>query len=470
MYAKDIKENKKYNMKGQNKRRLFEGSILKNLLRMSIPTMVGYLFQSAYDLVDLIWIGKISPSAVAAATIFSTIFWTVDILNEIIGTSSVAVISQSYGTGSNEKTTIAIEQTLIFKGVVAVIAAILMMIVLKPLIGFFTKEPMVIKLALDYGYVRIFFLPIMFSSFTINTAFRCIGDAKKPMIVMIVAAIFNVVLDPLFMFEYVPGTNIRGFNMGIFGAGLATAISTTIAFVLALIIFITQEKHIKLQFNRLFRINWIIDKKLLTIGISSGFQMLSKNLAGIIILKFVTLYGTSSVAAVGIGMKLFNFTNMPIVGLAMGSSAIVGQCLGANKIEKAKESSKKAGILGFFIMLVSVIIISLFPHFIMKIFISNNEVINIGIYMLRITALGLVCAGITMGIGSVFTGSGYNRPYFIASFISRWCGQIPLLYIVVKLLKLNIIWVWIVFVMGDLIEMIAVLFFYKRGKWKRSRV
>ncbi|AEB77119.1 MATE family efflux transporter [Clostridium botulinum] len=457
-------------MKGQNNKKLFEGSILKNLLRMSIPTMLGYLFQSAYDLVDLIWIGKISSSAVAAATIFTTIFWTVDILNEIIGTSSVSVISQSYGTGDNEKTTIAIEQTLIFKALVAVIAAILMFIFLKPLIGFFTNDPIVKKNALEYGYIRIFFLPIMFSSFTINTAFRCIGDAKKPMIVMIVAAIFNVVLDPLFMFEHIPGTNIPGFNMGIFGAALATVISTTIAFLLALVIFITQEKHINLKVKRLFKLDWSIDKKLLTIGMSSGFQMLSKNLAGIMVLKFVAFYGTASVAAIGIGNKLCNFTNMPIVGLSMGASAIVGQCLGANKTQKAKEAATKAGFLGIIIMTVSAIIIFVFPDFIMKIFISNDEVISIGTSMLRIISLGLIATGLTMGIGSVFPGSGYNLPYFIASFIARWCGQIPLLYLIVRVIKLPIIGVWCVFVVADIFEMIVILLFYKKGKWQNNRV
>ncbi|KEH98290.1 multidrug transporter MATE [Clostridium botulinum C/D str. BKT12695] len=457
-------------MKEQNEKKLFEGSILKNLLRMSIPTMMGYLFQSAYDLVDLIWIGKISSSAVAAATIFTTIFWTVDILNEIIGTSSVSVISQSYGTGDNEKTTIAIEQTLIFKALVAVIAAILMLIFLKPLIGFFTKDPLVKESALRYGYIRIFFLPIMFSSFTINTAFRCIGDAKKPMIVMIVAAIFNVVLDPLFMFEKIPGTSIPGLNMGIFGAALATVVSTTIAFILALIIFITQEKHIKLNFKRLFKLDWSIDKKLLTIGISSGFQMLSKNLAGIMVLKFVAFYGTPSVAAIGIGNKLINFTNMPIVGLSMGSSAIVGQCLGANKIDKAKESAHKAGILGASIMSILAVLIFIFPEFIMKIFISNVEVISIGTSMLKIISIGLIAMGATMGVGSVFPGSGYNFPYFIASFIGRWCVQIPVLFIVVKVLNLPILWVWSVFCIADFIEMTVVFIFYKRGKWQRSRV
>ena len=75
-----------------------------------------------------------------------------------------------------------------------------------------------------------------------------------------------------------------------------------------------------------------------------------------------------------------------------------------------------------------------------------------------------------MGIGSVFPGSGYNFPYFSASVIGRWCCQIPLLFIVVKVFKLPIMWVWVVFCIGDFIEMLVVFIFYKIGKWQISRV
>lgn len=460
----------KTNVKTKEREKLFQGSVVRNLLKMSVPTMMGFLFQSAYDLVDLMWIGRISSSAVAAATIFTTIFWIVDILNEIIGVSSVSIISQSYGICDNEKTTIAIEQTLIFKALVAIIAAIIMLIVLKPLIGFFTKDSIVRNSALSYGYIRIFFLPIMFSSFTINTAFRCIGDAKKPMIVMMVAAIFNIVLDPLFMFKYIPGTNIPGFDMGIFGAGLATVISNTIAFVVALIIFIVKEKDIKLNFKRLLKLNWKIGKKLITIGLPTGFQMFSKNLSGIIVLKFVAIYGTNAVAAVGIGNKLFNFTYMPIVGLAMGGSAIVGQCLGANKVERARDTAKKASMLGAFFMSITVFIVGLFPQFIIKIFSNDIQVINIGIPMLRIVALGIIAMAIIMGLGTVFSGSGYTLPFFIASLVSRWIIQLPILCIVVILLKLPIMYIWIDFVIADIVEMIVVIIFYRKGKWKINKV
>lgn len=111
---------------------LLTGDLRKNLLKISIPTMFGFVLQAVYDIVDMIWIGRISSSAMAGVTIFSTVFWIVTVLNEIIGSSSISLISQSYGSGDNERT-VRVE---------------------------------VLKAALDYGYMRIFLDPLfMFSHF-----------------------------------------------------------------------------------------------------------------------------------------------------------------------------------------------------------------------------------------------------------------------------------------------------------------
>ncbi|HOZ73189.1 MAG TPA: MATE family efflux transporter, partial [Spirochaetales bacterium] len=86
------------------KRDLSSGSVLGNLLAMSVPTMFGMLGQTLYDVIDMIWIGRISGEAVAGVALFSSIFWLVEILNEIVGVSSVAMITQSYGSGDLART------------------------------------------------------------------------------------------------------------------------------------------------------------------------------------------------------------------------------------------------------------------------------------------------------------------------------------------------------------------------------
>ncbi|WBW97154.1 MATE family efflux transporter [Oceanirhabdus sp. W0125-5] len=457
-------------MKGKGSRNLLEGSISKNLFLMAAPTMLGFMFQMFYDLVDMIWIGKISAEAVAGVTIFSTMFWIVNVLNEIIGTSSISLISQSYGKGDEDRTSLCIEQTLTFKALVAVIAGIIFSIILRPLLGFFTDDPAVSQAALSYGYIRIFFLPIMFSSYTVNTAFRCVGDSLKPMIIMIISAFLNIILDPIFIFDVIPGTSIPGFGLGVFGAALATVISITISFLIAFAFVLSNKTKVKIKVKRLFKLNSEIDKKLITIGLPNGVEGLVRNLVGIVTLKFITLYGTAAVAAMGIGNRIFGFAFMPLLGLSMGSSTIVGQCLGAENSERAKATAKYAAVYGASLMILVSIIAFIFPERIMGIFINEPEVIKIGIPMMRIITPGLILAGVVMGYGSVFSGSGYNAPYLISSVVGRWIVQIPMMILVVIILKLPIEWVCMTYIAADFGEMMVILTAYKRGKWERKRV
>lgn len=457
-------------MQNIEENKLLKGDLRKNLLKISLPTMFGFVLQAVYDIVDMIWVGRISASAVAGVTIFSTVFWLVSVLNEIIGSSSVSLISQSYGKGDMERTQLIVEQTLVFKALVAIIAAIIISITLEPLLGFFTTDELVLRAALDYGYIRIFFLPIMFSSYSVNTALRCLGDTKTPMKIMIVSAVLNIILDPIFMFETVPGTSIPGFGMGVFGAALATVISTIVAFLIGFYILLKGKNKLKIDFKGLFKLNWKIDKKLLTIGLPTGMEVLMRNLSGIIILRFVADYGTNTIAAAGIGTRLFNFAFMPIVGIVMGASTIVGQALGAEDLERATDTAKFSAKVNIIMMSVVAIISLLFPDKIMKIFIDDLDVMKIGIPMVRILTPSLIFAGWAMGLGSVFSGSGHNTPFLISSLVSRWGVQMPILFFATKVLELPVIFVWISFFAAEIAEVIIVLYHYNKGIWKVKRV
>ncbi len=451
-------------------RDLLEGSVTKKLLKISVPTMLGFLFQSGYEIVDMIWIGQISSNAIAGVTIFIGIFWLVDVLNTIIGNSSISIISQNYGTGNKEKTSIAIEQTIVFKALVAVIAAIIVLIILKPALYFFTDDPEVIKSALDYGYIRVFFLPILFSSFTVNTAFRCLGEGKKPMIVMVIAAIVNLILDPILMFDIIPGTTLPGVGLGVFGAALATVISTVVAFLVAFYMLIRQRDKVDIQFKRLFKLNKEMDKQLITIGLPNGLEMLTRNVSGLITLKLVHVYGVAAVATLGIGMKLFNFGLMPLIGLTMGAGAMTGQALGDENIERAEETVKTAAKIGLLFATTFGVMAVFNAETIMRLFTTDQEVVKLGIPMIQIFAPSLMVLAIGFGYGAVFNASGYNIPFFISTVISKWMFHVPILFVGVIILKWPLMVVWLTYILSDTVEVISLLVHYKRGKWRSKRV
>lgn len=449
---------------------LTTGNPTKNLISLAAPTMMGFLFQMLFDLINIGWIGHMSSKAVAGVTIFTTMFMLVNVLNEIIGTSSVSLITQSYGRGDDERTSLCIEQTFVFKSLVAVLAGMLFFVLLRPLLGFFTQDPEVQKAAMSYGYIRIFFLPIMFSSYTVNTALRCLGDAKRPMKIMMMAALTNLILDPFLMFDVIPGTQLHGFGLGVFGAALATVITVSLAFLYGFTLILSGKTKVHIRWRKLFQLNWEIDKKLLLIGLPNGFEVLLRNMVGIFTLKLITGYGTSAVAAMGIGGRLFEFTFMPLVGLAMAGSTIVGQCLGEENIARAKLTAKLAGAYGALIMATAAGFVVIFPKQLLHLFINDPEVIAIGVDMLRITMPGFVFAGVLMGLGSVFSGSGHNTPYLISSIVGRWGVQIPLLFLIAKVWQLPVHYLWFSFLAADFVEMVTIGIAYKRGKWMTKRV
>lgn len=450
-------------------RDLTKGNIFKNLIIMSVPTMIGFSAQMIYDLVDIFWIGKISAEAIAGVTIFTTLFWVIESLNEIIGVSSISLISQAFGRKDYEETKLAIEQTITFKFIMAMIAAILLSIFLEPLMGLFGNN-IVINYGLEYGYIRLFFLPIMFSSYSVNTALRCIGDSYTPMFIMIFVSILNIILDPIMMFDKIPLLNINGFNLGIFGAAVATIISQSIAFLIGFYILFSGKRGIKPSLKGLFKLNFHLDKELITIGLPNGVEVLLRNISNTLVLSFVAIFGNTAIAANGIAGRIFGFAFMPLIGFSMGGSAVVGQSLGANMVERSEKTTKIAALVSSFFMIIFTVVVVFFGNDILSLFTQDQQVINYGTDFLIYGSIGLVFLGYYFGITTAFSGSGYNLPIFISSIISRWVIQIPCLFLAIKIFDLPLVWVWLSYVFGDLMETFVGLIFYKKGKWKYNRV
>jgi Na+-driven multidrug efflux pump len=247
---------------------------------------------------------------------------------------------------------------------VACIAAVIAWFGLEPAIRFFSGDPEVVKAALDYGYIRLFFLPVFFATFSCFTALRCTGDPASQMWIMIGVSVLNAVLAPVFMFDTIPFTGLPGLGLGVFGAGLAAVLCISGAFAVGFALLASGRCHVRLSPRGLLRLDWDIDRKLLTIGLPSGGENLARQLAGLITTKFVALYGTTAIAVLGVGNRLGGLVFMPLFGLMSGGGTIVGQNLGAGNVERA------------------------------------------------------ACA---------FTGSGHNMPLLVSSLVSRWAVQLPIL-------------------------------------------
>ena len=456
-------------LKGDSSSREFT-SISKSLLKLSFPTMIGYSIQSLYDVVDMFWIGKFSSAAIAGVVIFSTIFWLVEILNEIIGASSVSMISQAHGKKDYKLTSKVIEQTLVFKFIVALIASAILLIAYKPAVLLFSKESEVVSSALEYGNVRIFFMPFFFLTYSTYTALRNIGEASIPMFTMLAGGIANMFLDPLFMFDIIPGTRIHGLGLGIAGAAWATVISNFIPFLAGLFILHRGVKDVKITIKGLFKMDWEIDKKLILIGLPNGGELLLRNLSYTVMMKIIGTFGTAYISAMGIIERLIGLSLVPLTGFSIGTSALVGHALGKDEESKAKKITLISSLYSLIVALVFNFLMIVFRSKIMSFFTNDIQVIQIGATGMIYSAIGILFVSLSSSFSSAFFGAGANILALLSSIISRWGIMIPYLIVSLYVLKAAPVHIWIGLLLAEIFEAIVAIIFFTKVRWEKKRV
>lgn len=437
----------------------------KQIRQLSLPTMYGMLFTALYDVVDMFWIGMLDKEAVAAITIYLTLFWALEILNEIVGTSSVSMLSRSWGAGEVEKTRTIGEQTFAFKALLGSLGALILMLCLPYFYRIYTTDAKVISYGLHYGYLRSAFIPIFFSSYTVNTILRSTGDAKTPMKLLLATAVLNMILDPLFMFSVIPFTSIRGLGWGMFGSALATCISYLVAFLVGFAYLLGGKAPLSIRFSKIFHLDKELDKRLLTIGLPSGLHMLLRSLVTFIFLKLVAHYGTVAIATLGIANRIYQFCGMPSNGLSMGSGILVGQRLGSKQYAEAQQVAYLSILNGLIFSLPLVLVLLLFPSPLLSLFLGGTVPSSDAAFLVRIYALCLLCLAVSSGLGSVFYGSGHTRPILYSSLISGWLVQVPYALVVASLFVLPLPWLWTAYLIGDAADALVRWFWFSNRRW-----
>lgn len=444
--------------------------IFRNIWTLSFPTMIGYALQSVYDMVDMVWVGRISSGAVAGITIFSLIFWIGTVLNEILNASGISMISQSYGKGDREKTRTLIEQSITGKVLISFVAGAIILLILNFTLGHFSTDPVVVTSAYDYGIIRLLFIPFLFASYSVNTALRSIGHARSPMVLMLIASVLNLFLDPILMFDTIPFTTIPGFGMGVKGAAIATVISTIVAFLIGLVLLTRSGCHVSIRIRGLFRFDPKIFTQSLQVGLPAGAENLFRNLLSLLLIRVVAQYGTNAITTAGIGTRLFGFAYVPIYGSFMAGSTLIAQYLGAEKPEFCRKVARYSALTSLVGTAVLCLFAGLFPSGLMSVFIKDAAVIQMGVPMIRMLIPALLLGSISMGFASAFIGSGYNRPFLIASVVARWVVQFPFLLFATQLMKWPLESVWLSFTIAGIFDLMMILIPYKRGKWLLTRV
>lgn len=348
---------------------LGKDNINKLLISFALPCVISMLINSVYNIVDQIFIGKGVGTLGNAAT--NVIFPLVIIFNAIaglIGNGAAANLSLKLGENDKKNAAKSIGQAISLSIIISLIISLITYILLPKLVYLFGCTENVYKYALDYGRIIIVGAPFMLIYSSLSSIIRADGSPKYSMIMLVIGAIINIILDPIFIFT---------FDMGVKGGAIATVIGQIISFVIA-ILYIRKIKSVKIK-----KSDFKLDKnifKILSLGLSSFITQATILVLFIFMNNIMTKLGETSkfgsdipLSVYGVISKINSLYISTVLGISIGSQPIIGFNYGAGNELRVKETIKKVLKINFIIGIIFNLIFLLFPKRLAGIFISNND-------------------------------------------------------------------------------------------------
>ena len=344
-------------------------NINKLLISFAIPCVISMLINSVYNIVDQIFIGKGVGTLGNAAT--NVIFPLVIIFNAVaglIGNGAAANLSLKLGEGKKEEGGKIVGSAVTVSIIFSIILSVIAYFFLPKLVYMFGCTENVYQYAVDYGKIIILGAPFMIIYSALSQLIRADGSPKYSMVLLVVGAILNIILDPIFIFT---------FNMGVKGGAIATVIGQIVSFVMA-ILYLRKVKSVKLE-KESFKVDKSITRTL-GLGLSSFITQSTVLALFVFMNNMMTKYGALTkygadipLSVYGVISKINSLYISTILGISIGAQPIIGFNYGAGNYERVKETLRKVLTINLVVGLIFNIIFYLFPKEIVSIFITNSD-------------------------------------------------------------------------------------------------
>lgn len=448
----------------QNKSQLIlSGNMYKVLISLSIPIMINSVIQTLYNLVDGIWVSKISSVHFAATTFVWPINFFFIAIGLGISIAGTSLLSRFIGADEVDKTKEYASQLIAISTILSIVFAIFGYIFTPEILKMVGAEGDILRYGSIYLKITFLDMPFLFLYFNINSILTSQGDTITPTVLSGISAILNIILDPIFIFT---------FNMGIAGAAWATLISRALLALFGFIHLIRGNSKIIPNF-RGFKFNKEILKEIFNIGLPASIGQIGASVGFMALNGFIVSYGTATMAAFGMVNRVTSLVMQPAMGVGSALTAVVGQNLGAENEDRANESYKKASTIALTIGIIGAILILVFNEQIVNLFIQSEDDPNVileSISYMKFVSISMPLMGMFSVYQGIFQGSGNTR-YSMAMEIGRlWLVRLPMILIFKHFTNIGSSGIWFAMSFSNLIVCIYGYIMFAKNGWKRRNI
>lgn len=395
------------------------GSPMKNLVRLSVPLLIGNLAQQLYSTVDSIVVGNYEgDGALAAIGASGPIINLLLVLFMGISVGASIMVSQYFGAKEKDKLSDTMGTTITATFVTSLLIMIVGPIITHPVMRLLDTPQDIYEMSCTY--MVILFLGFMGSGFynIISGVLRGLGDSIMPLVFLLVACGLNIVLDLWF---------VAGFHWGVAGVAWATIIAQAVSGVLCIVRLLRMKDVLVITPKTLVPKKDLL-LRLVRLGLPSGLTQAIFSFAMIIIQSLTNSFGTAVIAANTVVMRVDGFAMMPNFTFGTAMTTYAGQNIGADRLDRVEKGTKDGLKLGLSVSAVLVALILIFGKYLMAMFTSTPEVIALGQQMLFTLAVGYIAMAVTQILSGVMRGAGDTMTPMWISIITTVVVRVPVAY------------------------------------------
>jgi putative MATE family efflux protein len=441
--------------------RLINGPIVSSLVRLAWPVMLSNLFQTVYNFVDRFWLAKHSPASLAAVGLSWPLIFLALSIGSGITIAGIALVSQYTGAQREEEANEAAGQVLAFTSVLSVVVAIAGVFAARSILTLMGPEAELIEAGTIYLRIIYAGTPLMFSTFIVTALLNGAGDTVTPMVLMAISVLFNVILDPLLIFGWGPFP-----EMGIAGAAVATVTSRGLLAIAGFALLFSGRLGLHIR-PRHLRPKWELIRRIVSIGGMASIGQAGMALGFTVMNGALARIGTAAISAFVIGNSFISVALMPAMGLGQATATMVGQNLGAQQRNRARQSAWAGMGLSTVILAVAAVFVLAFRATLIRIFTVDPETTQIARGMFGIVALAFPFMGIIQVVSGVYQGSGHTFYSMFFGLFRLWALRVPLVFILPFALGMGANGVWWAMLASNFGTAALSLAFFMSGNWKR---
>lgn len=440
------------------------GSIPRHLIHFSLPMLAGNIVQVAYSIINAIWVGKgLGKVDLAAVTVSMPIVFLLMAIAIGLTMGTSILVSQFAGARNWQRLRSVVQTSTVLLTSFSIILLVIGELITPWLMQQMQTPPNVYGLAVKYMQIFLISIPFVYATFLVVSMLRGVGDSKTPLYFQIGGLILTAIFDPILMFGWL------GFpRFGLNGTAIASVTMQGLGMV-AMFIYLYRRDHIVAPDWLHLCVDWQTMWLVIKIGLPSVVQQSLVSLGMLVVIGLVNSFGENATAAFGAAMRIDQMAFLPAMTFNAAVATVVGQNIGAGQISRVKSVFRWAVVICCGITMFGSIFSLTAPQLMLKMFLNEPSVMAIGVTYLHVAAINYLLVSVLFVSNGVINGAGHTMITTVITLVAFWLARVPLAVFLTHRLH-RVEGIWYAIAISTFVSVIASLFVYFSGWWKKPVV